>query len=307
MGEARKVAGDASAENSDWWSVEAAVPPNSCPQCQLPILSINAVCQTCGQHLGAINVLLASNPREQDELRRRVTEAVSAARSDGSFGALSDLAVAVRDQSSAVVNVTPDFALTFLSHQKSLYASYARQLVSSRRAKAAIDDDRARVAVESMLFGSSAGEVVYGALSLDGRGLRTYGPVSLVLDDASIRTRASVLETNSYAFTEGIGPTSELPLGRRAPWGMRHLVAASKLASRLTSDTKSNAFPALLLSPADHRREDEFIEVHIAGSFDSRAVKEVWIPAADSVTLTSLYRQLLRELTAKIGIRLGEY
>ena len=129
-------------------------------------------------------------------------------------------------------------------------------------------------------------EAASGLTSYGGRSGRS-GLFTIVLSELSVRDRASVLEENSYTFVERNRITIGVPIppGRRAPWGDRHRVAVAKLAAQLNKGTHSRRFPALLLFTEGDRNTDEFVEVHIHGYFNRRAVEcinELVAPTRDT-------------------------
>lgn len=53
------------------------------------------------------------------------------------------------------------------------------------------------------------------------------------------------------------------------------MLAVAKLSHRLESHTRDAEFPQLLLRSTRRRADDEFIEVHVYGAFNSQAVEGV--------------------------------
>lgn len=178
-----------------------------------------------------------------------------------------------------MISVDVGFLDTLLGSPKALYAAYQDQVDAGTRMRAAPADDRNRTAVEGILFGSWGGSISYAALSLDGRGLSSYGPVSIQLKELAIDDRASVLEENSYRFVQShrLVPLDPLPMGFRAPWSTRGDVATAKLGDKVKQSTKSKEHARLLLSPGKSRHEDDFVEVHIFGPFSRDAIGGVTV------------------------------
>lgn len=161
-----------------------------------------------------------------------------------------------------------------------MYGSYYKLLMAGTRSPAKLDYDRHRAAVDAILYGTYASEICFAALSLDGSGLLSYDPISIQLKDVAIASRATVLEENSYTFVrrQGLTPGMAPPRGFMAAWDQRDILAAVKVEPRLDAHTDVTSFPALLLYSSGDRQHDSYVEVHIYGSFDFRAVERVSVP-----------------------------
>jgi hypothetical protein len=118
-------------------------------------------------------------------------------------------------------------------------------------------------------------------LSLDGSGPTSYGPYAIRLRDVAIRGRATVLENNSYDFMRkhSLSPGDKPPPGFIASWQNRNKLAVAKLAEYITPQTGDSEFPLLLLASTGLRPTDEFLEVHICGTFDLNAIESIKGPS----------------------------
>jgi hypothetical protein len=167
-----------------------------------------------------------------------------------------------------------------LLNDSTLYSGYSRLVASEVRSPAMRSDDRARTAVEGIIFGSLASDIRYAALSIGGLGLASYGNCTIVLRELAVQASATLLENNSYKFVRDHQLTfeSEIPAGYRAVWEDRHILAVSKLAKKVArAQTPTSAAEILLFSEGD-RQTDDFIEVHIWGAFDHQSIEGVRIP-----------------------------
>jgi hypothetical protein len=128
-----------------------------------------------------------------------------------------------------------------------------------------------------MIFGGYAAEIRYAALSLDGRGLKSFGSYAIKLREVTIIERATLLEDNSYQFIwkHNIQPREDIPPGYKATWRERHKLAVAKLAGQISSGTTEQEHSKILLFSEGDRATDEFIEVHIYGRFDNKAIESV--------------------------------
>jgi hypothetical protein len=150
------------------------------------------------------------------------------------------------------------------------------------------------MAVDGKLWGSFGPEIRYASLSLDGRGLSSYGHCFGRLRNLHIEHRASTLEENSFEFVEA-KPSQALPLGYRSNWENRRLVAVAKCAKRIDAQTKVENFPKILMSSGTARDKDDFIEVHIYRSFDFNAFDAIGASNSVSDKRDLLTLQIIKE------------
>ncbi|HEY8378220.1 MAG TPA: hypothetical protein VIK91_17110 [Nannocystis sp.] len=237
---------------------------------------------------------MAAVAPEQDAVIARV-EAQFAGRDPAAAANLLAFGEAVR-RTVAVINVSASWAVSFLKSDKLLYASYAPLVAAGARLPARFADDRQRRTVESALFGTYGEEMRYAALSLDGTGLVSYGPVTMVLRERAIAHRASVLEENSYDFSRRhrILANEPIPRGYRAPWATRHQLAMAKCGADVDATTTEVHYPQLVLWSDGDRATDRFMEVSIFGPFNRRAVERIVLPAKPPRGVTRTELNLVR-------------
>jgi hypothetical protein len=247
-----------------------------CPNCSNEIAVNLEKCPVCGHYAGALNVREAAQETEQRALETRYHDTQARADRAGSRHVLDLFDLAMR-KTVAVINVDLRYLAAFLTNDNELYSNYSRAVGGQIRKPARPIDDKERLAVEGRLFGGYSREIRYAALSLDGRGLMSYGPYAMQLRDIALSDRATLLEENSYAFVSKhtVDLRRDLPAGHRAVWSNRHMLAVAKLGDRLTSGVAQRTFPAILLFSDGNRAHDQFIEVHIYGPFDNRAVEAI--------------------------------
>jgi hypothetical protein len=132
-----------------------------------------------------------------------------------------------------------------------------------------------------MLFGGYGDKIVYGALSLDGRGLKSYGAYALVLREVAVARRSSILCDNGFDFVERhkLRPGDQIPLGYRSAWDNKHELAVAKVEQIFDSNTQDADFPRILMFQGVNRSQDDFMEVHIYGTFDHDAIESVAGPS----------------------------
>jgi hypothetical protein len=158
-----------------------------------------------------------------------------------------------------------------------------RQTEAETRCAAQLSNDRQRRATEALLFGKYAPEIRYAALSLDGKGLVSYGSCSVALLDKLCFNKATLLEENSYPFVRShrLLPGDDIPSGYRSVWKDRHWLTIAKLAYRISELTQAEEFAGLLLRSDGDRVADEFIEVHLYGTFGRQAFVGATIPSPE--------------------------
>jgi hypothetical protein len=247
-----------------------------CEQCSSEVSETEEKCATCGRFAGAPNVRAAERKEEEEALESRYLDAINQSYINESNTALMTFDVNM-ELTCAVVNVDLDFLRQFITDDKMTFSNYDLSVKGQTRKPAKGQHDRHRRTIGAMLFGHYAEQIRYAALSLDGGGLKSFGPYALRLRDVSVAYRASLLEDNSYNFIpkHKLQPGEEIPPGYVASWRERHKLAVAKLAERISASTTEREHPRILLSSKGDRGTDECIEVHIYGGFDNKAIESV--------------------------------
>ena len=226
----------------------AAEPADRCAVCGETNDHISDRCLTCGADIGAPNVRLARSAVERSALRVRYDDAVYRAQARG---ALDVLRLFERElaSSGAVVNCSLSFLKDFVTQPKTLFANYHQTVQAGVRKAALPERDQERTVVDAIMFGSFASAVRFAALSLNNRGVESYGPYSLRLRDIAVANRSSLLEENSFDFVRrhSLGPRVAAPQGFRSDWNLRSELAVAKLGDLLGSDTRTSRFAQILL------------------------------------------------------------
>ncbi len=254
-------------------------------------------CPGCMIDVGYPNVRAAENQEEQKALDRRYLRAQSLAKGRGCSDNLDRFRDAV-GQSQAVICRPLSLLQTMISSETQLYATFHQLVRAEARIPADNEFDKRRLAVDTVLFPYYHEEVRFAALTLDGRGLTSYGGYSVVLHNSQIAKRATVFEENSFSFCRRhrVQATEPLPLGYRATWQKRGTLAAAKLHDRLNPDTPPEEFPRILIKIAETTAEDDFIEVHIYGPIHRGGIDRVIGPRpvnrADRTIQADLRRKL---------------
>jgi len=214
----------------------------------------------------------------------------------------------VAEHTAAVVNLPVGLAHGLFIGEIPLYSPYEQQLKGRLRTPAKPEDDRQRRAVGGLLYGSYGEDIVYAALSADGRGLSSYGLVHLELEEVCVAYRSTVLEENSYSFMKRhkVTPGRPLPRGYLARWQDRGRLAVAKLARNVSGDLDEEACRGLLLQSEGDRASDLFLEVHVYGTFDHQAVRSLALPGDAAADLLDEVRQVqlkaLKERLDRSGV-----
>jgi hypothetical protein len=247
-----------------------------CSVCGSPISAVADRCSTCGTDAGAPNVRAVQNPAEVSALRKRFEDALSRADAHGTRRETDDFALAL-GRSSAVINCELPFLRDLVTRSSTLYANYLRGMQAGVRKAAEGERDRDRVIADAVMFGSYSNEIRMAALSLTDTGLGSYGPYSLKLREVAVAKRASLLEENSFSFISHhkLSIRIPIPLGFRCTWVERAKLAVAKLGDFIAVGMNEPDFQSLLLDDTGNRATDNFIEVHIFGTFDREAIDTV--------------------------------
>lgn len=272
-----------------------------CHYCNRAIDEARTDCPSCGKHVGYPNVRIADAMEEREALEARYSTALASAIPRGAGVAIEQFDEAVR-KSCAVLTVSVDVLKKLATDDSALFTTYHQAVRAQVRRSAKLPFDQHRSAVDGKMWGSAGDSIRYAALSLNGAGLASYGTCFLTLRESHIAHRASTLERNTFDFLETIAPGQELPLGYRSNWAERHKVAVAKCAGELGPSSLNKDFPNILLKSTGNRAEDEFVEVHIFGTFDMGAVESIKIGKAPRNRLDTLALEIVKEIAQRAGI-----
>lgn len=246
----------------------------NCRHCGAELNESMPRCPTCQADAGFPNVRIARKPSYKKQLEERYKKAKQKVTDKGDGEKFGEFVHALQTKSGVVLAMPAGVARAFFSDKKELYAGYEALVKAQARKPAPLNDDRRRCGVVGILFGSFAEHIIYGALSLTDKGLSSYGDVFCRLKDIAIEKRTSFLETNSYKFVQehNMEPGTPIPLGYISDWADRFKLAVAKLAESTETVYNESEWQDLILYSDGNRENDEFIEAHIYGTFDSNAI-----------------------------------
>jgi hypothetical protein len=204
-------------------------------------------------------------------------------------------------RSKAVINRPVADLDRLAASDRQLYATYYQRVGAEVQAPTGDAWDRWRRIADATLFPLYEDRIRFGALSLDGVGVQSYGECSLVLRDEMIAQRTTVFEDNSAVFVRDKGP--KLRPGHRATWGERSLLCVAKLAPEIDDTTKPGDFASVLLHQGATPEEDRFVEVHVWGPLTARTCERAILSQPGKRPSQAL-RNALRVRLAAVGIEL---
>jgi len=268
-----------------------------CSKCKMPIPTHARLCPACQTDVGFPNVRAATTQEERSALAQRLKDAEVSIRARACEAEFVEFGRHL-ESSKAVVCRSVGIVARLVSSDNELYQSFYKAVQSGQRLPEDNAWDSHRGAVDATIFPHYADEIVFAALSLDGRGMEQYGEVSLVLRDDFIADRATVFEEDCFDFMRRhmVVVGDPIPHGYRASWTERHKLGMAKLHSRLSKDIGPQEFPQILLRQSNGKDNGDCIEVHIYGGLHRRAIEKVKATApgtrADRVLLQSVARKV---------------
>jgi len=220
---------------------------------------------------------MANRQAEVAALEARYHQALAEARQRGAEASVTQFDAAMKT-TVPVINMSIAALQNLITQDQALYWNYHKGVRSSTRKAASLIHDRERMGVDGTLFGQVGEQLIAAALSLECRGLISYGAFRVQLREVAISKRSSLLEENSYFFVDHhqVVAGKPIPFGFLSSWGNRHKLAVAKLASRLDRQTSNQEYQLVLLRSSSGDRDlDDFIEIQIYGSFDNNAVEKI--------------------------------
>lgn len=233
---------------------------------------------------------------------KRYDEAVKRCTANGVSSVLTDFTAAC--QSSVPVFVCHLERLHFQvgSETDLFHTYYALEELKLRMTSASgLDWAKLRPQAEIELMGSTdhIRRLHYAALSLDGKGLTSYGNCIVQLDEGMVAHRTSCFEGNSAVIYSKIHHFNDV---LRSCWSERHLICVAKHGVDLDNSSTPSSFPNIILRNGTSGLDDVFVELHVFGDMTSRTFKSVEV---DRSKLTSQQKTLYRALAAKLKHRGG--
>lgn len=277
-----------------------------CPDCGEEHPDHVRSCLVCGNDLGFPNVRAAASRAEAEALKAREELALKRATARGCAHVVEEFRDAIKTSKAAICRGISALQ-AFASSDNELYSTFYKLVRAEARSPEANEMDRIRGAIDAVLFPNYHEEIRFAALTLDGKGLTTFGDYTIVLSSRTIERRASVFEENSvYFFQRRVKAWERPPPGYRAVWNDRHKLGVAKLADRIDANTTPGHFPKLLLRSGGPPEADDFIEVDIYGPIHRRGIERVVGPSPRRKKDKPIHADLRRKLR-EVGIALETY
>jgi hypothetical protein len=252
-----------------------------CPVCNHAQSQINLTnCENCKHDLGAPNVNVVSTDDELTALQNRYNNARDYCVKNGTEDALNKFEDFFNRNVKAVKNLPFEILTAWLGNSGDL-KSYHRAVEEGIRPIANLFNDRKRNVIDSYLYGTPGRDINFAALTLNDKGLDSYGTCRIILNDDSIKLRSSTLEENSYNFvkTHNINlETLDIPAGYRSSWNNKIKLAVAKIYKNLALGSEEKDFSNSVLLSTGNQDKDEFIEVHIYKELSNLAIKTIFVP-----------------------------
>jgi hypothetical protein len=253
------------------------------PDCGLPQRQINDdSCKYCGADLGAPNVNEVSTDDEKNALQKRYDEAKKQLVDSGNEPGLTNFENHFTAEVRPVINLSLTALKAWLLGPDGAYKSYSRLLEDGDVQIKKPINDKWRILVDGILYGSNGKNMVFAALSLNNSGLITYGECTVVINEPAIVNRATAIEENSFNFVKKHGLDIKALKGYRAAWQDKMKLTVAKLHRKINNSSTQQDFCTLVLSTAGDRHTEEFIEVHIYKDLAPITVKSIHLPAPKS-------------------------
>jgi hypothetical protein len=275
-----------------------------CPQCLVDISPHFVNCPHCEAPLGFPNVRAACTAVERSALDARYNTARQHAQINGSSAVLDAFEASVKN-SKAVICYRWGTVFNITESGSELFKTFYRQLDDGNRLPEDNEFDQARQSIDANLFPYYFGLIHFAALTLDKSGPQSYGECAFIFREKSISHRTSVFEENTLVFCKknAVPAGQSPPPGFRASWDDRHRLAAAKLHQEIGPTTPPVDFAGIFLKQKGGRAADEFIEAHVYGMLDVKAVERFVAPKptnkADQ-TLASRFKRKLKSAGAEI-------
>lgn len=247
-----------------------------CTDCSFDIPKHLKSCAECGKWYGHQNIRAAQEETETSALSERYASAFTSSEARGCKDKLLEFEKHLNRSKAVMCRSLSDLQY-LLAGPENTYSSHLRGV--SAKIKTPQDEgyDQSRDSFERILFPNYADEIIYAALSLDGKGPEAYGDAHLELKDSLISKRTSVFDENvlNFAKKHKMQAGDNPPAGYRASWNDRGKLAVAKLHSKIDENTPIEDFSHILLLDDGTTDGVELIEAHINGTISSKTIEKV--------------------------------
>ena len=242
-----------------------------CKKCTLENERNRGNCNRCNEPLGSgfPNVNVYSDSYFTDVVTKRYDACISSLTTTKEKDAIADFEKQILAEAQPVVNM--DRKLFFLLvNSKEDYLPYRRAVDLGKRAISDVQNDHKRTVIDTSFYGTHGSDIVFAALSLNEKGLISYGEICVTLNADWVSDRITVFNKNSFDLYDDL--TREYswnpahfppPSGYFGTWNNREEITVVKYKDEVIKISQGNNNADILLKSNGNRAEDEFIELHI--------------------------------------------
>lgn len=254
-----------------------------CEFCKLKFPIDRTSCPHCSQPLLFPNVSLAEKEDEVEKLEKKYVTVVEFCKKNGLSTIFQQFEEACKN-SVAVLRCEPNRMFKQIASGTDIFSTY-HDLESLRlrlERSTPHDWEKLRPQAEIELLGTSKhlDQLHYACISLDGKGVKSYGRCNIELKESMIQHRASCFEGNSALIYEHLHNFSSI---LRSPWGTRSKLCVSKIGLNFSNSTVIGDFPSLICRQNTSTVEDnsEFVEVQVFGTITSHTFQQVEVSLSE--------------------------
>lgn len=255
----------------------------TCTECDHENERNRARCDRCDEKLGSgyPNVNIYSDSYFQNGLIKRYQKALKPYESNYIQQVIEPYEKYINKEGKIVINMNIDLLYELVKNKED-YLPYRRAVEQNKRLISKIYNDHKRSVVDTSFYGLHGADIVFAALSGNEKGLISYGPIAVILQEKLVKKRLTVFEKNSFFLYDhltkhqGWNPAEfPPPSGFFAIWNDRALLGVIKCHSTLKKNSNSKQYENVLLTSNGDRSTDEFLELHIFNKITYLSFKKV--------------------------------
>lgn len=258
-------------------SVTPPPPIQTCVDCSVDFPLDRTTCPHCARPSLFPNVAMANQANEVQKLKDHYRAALADADRRGCRANVDQFSDDCQ-QASAVMRCDLLRLHRQIASGSEIFAPYydLERLRLRMNSSDGFNFEKLRPQAEIELLGNAQHieQIHYACLSLDGKGLDSYGDCIVTLAEPMIAHRTSCFEGNTAVF---YAVEHDFEQRLRSDWGNRHIICTASMANRINSATTQIDFPGILAAPDPNNQaeNDVFIEVHVFGDMTAFTFESV--------------------------------
>ncbi len=263
-------------ELNSYMNLNIELQQRECENCGSKIHNYSSTCEACNQANKTPNVFACSSSENIEVLKEKFRIVVKEADNDSKLDLIELVDSELTNHSGVVVSMPPHVLRGLVSNTSAIYANYEMLVEGGLRTPAFPGHDSKRGVVGSTIFGSYAKEIKYGALSVDNKGVATYGSAFCKLKLVSVKSRTTFMQANSYKIFDEELINGKIPLGCTSDWNNKEYLVLNKLYKYIkVHQSVTDVLECLIQSDGIDRDNDDFIEAHIYGGFTKDSIESL--------------------------------